>query len=84
MTDFEFDLLDELYFIKSIQELNSLFKDQTIDISAELWTMIEKGWVKVMDRADNELQVTKDEYVTNCQSLLFNISKKGLMAHNQI
>ncbi len=84
MTDFEFDLLDELYFVKSMQELNSLFKDQITDISAELWTMIEKGWVKVMDRADNELQVTKDEYITNCHSLLFNISKKGLMAHNQI
>ena len=84
MTDFEFDFLDELYFIKSMQELNSLFKDQTTDITAELWTMIEKGWVKVMDRADNELQVTKDEYVKNCHSLLFNISKKGLMAHNQI
>lgn len=84
MTDFEFDLLDELYFVKSMQELNSLFKDQTIDISTKLWTMIEKGWVKVMDRVDNELQVTKDEYITNCHSFLFNISKKGLMAHNQI
>ena len=84
MTDFKFDLLDELYFVKSIEELHSLFKDQNKDIEAELWTVIENGWVKVMDREDNELQVTKNEYITNCHSLLFNISKKGLMAHNQI
>jgi hypothetical protein len=84
MTDFEFDILDELYFVKSLHELNSLFNTHTIDISVELWAMIEKGWVKVMDKADNELPITKEEYFQNCHSLWFNISKKGLMAHNQI
>lgn len=84
MTDFEFDLLDELYFIKSIQELHFFFKDQTIDMRQELWAMIEKGWVKVLDRSDNELPITKEEYFQNCHSLWFNISKKGLMTHNQI
>ncbi len=84
MTDLEFDLLDELYFIKSIEELTKTLKINELNITNIIWELIEKKWVKVLDLQDNELILNKEVYLERCKLVRFNVTKQGLLTHNQI
>ncbi len=84
MTDFEYNLLDELYFIKTFDELQKLADYNEIDLLTEIWNLVEKKWVKILDKLDNELELNKQFYKEHHKSLRFNITKQGLLAHNQI
>jgi hypothetical protein len=84
MTDIEYDILDELYFIKTLAQLRNTFQDLGTDLVQELWKLIDKKWVKALDELENEMVLTKDEYLKNCENLRFNATKKGLLVHNQI
>jgi hypothetical protein len=84
MTDIEFDILDELYFIKTFAQLQAVFNDQTVDLEQALWQLVEKDWVKIVDGSDQEIKVSKMEYCVQKDNLRFNATKSGLKAHNQV
>ncbi|MBV6645671.1 MAG: transporter [Cyclobacteriaceae bacterium] len=81
MTDAEFDVLDELYFVTSFEELSSSSDLTTEVLIHTLWQLYEKGWVKIMSSVDEELesdQVDQGKFF----EYWFLASKKGLLAHN--
>jgi len=84
MTDTEFEILDELYFVKTIKELSTILAIDHAIILKEVENLLEKKWVKVLDLSDNEIEVTKTEYLSNYNQFRFNITKTGLIAHNQV
>lgn len=84
MTDTEFDILDELYFVKSFQELSRIFEQAKFDLQEELWLLINKKWVKVLDFSDKEVELTWEIFQQNKREYRFSATKKGLLVHNQI
>jgi len=84
MNDTEFDIMDELYFIKNLGELETIFRETGWNMVDEIWNLLEKKWVKAMDENDNELVLSKESYLEKCRLLRFNATKQGLFAHNQI
>ncbi|HAR20795.1 MAG TPA: hypothetical protein DCR46_09030 [Cytophagales bacterium] len=84
MNDVEYDILDELYFIKTLAQLRNTFQNSNLDLEEEIWSLIAKKWVKALDESDTEILLSKEEYLKNCENLRFNATKTGLLVHNQI
>jgi hypothetical protein len=81
MEEAEFDLLDELYFVTSYDELKANVDMTEDEIRDTLVRLTSKEWVRVYKDADEEL----DEFdlITNFRSYFYLASKKGLLAHNR-
>lgn len=80
MTDEEFDILDELYFVISFEDLlNQLDMDEK-DLIKHLRTIFEKGWLRVFDDPDSTADVPFSMEAISSTFLL--ASKSGLKAHN--
>lgn len=84
MTDIEFDLLDQLYFVQSFEELLKELQITDDELKALLIEMVQKGWVKVMDKQTDEEIVDVDIWIKKCSSFFYLATKKGLFAHNTI
>lgn len=82
MTDVEFDIIDELYFVtayKDLREATDLSDDQ---LRENLVKMTKKGWVRVYKSVDEESELDKLDLNKDYQSFFYLASKKGLFEHN--
>lgn len=82
MTNQEFDILDELYFLTSytgLKENCGLKQSELID---NLWRLIDKEWVLCHQNNDEEINPTKIEFESQFANYHYLASKKGLLAHN--
>ena len=80
MTDSEYELLDELYFIQDFEELQQKLGLSDSELSVLLSSVIAKGWVRCASRIDGlEVPEPKPE-IFKKQSFL--ATKEGLFAHN--
>lgn len=82
MTDDEFDVLDELYFIRDFNSLSD-----SLDISEEntrdiLESLITKNWVRVFYPQDREIAYDSSKYHSDYKKYYYIASKEGLLAHN--
>ena len=82
MTDQEFDILDELYFLTSYKELKEISQIGSLEVKELLWRLIEKGWLLCHQNNDEEIDPTKAEFETEFGNYHYLASKKGLLAHN--
>ena len=82
MTDQEFDILDELYFLTGFEELKEGCGLKNEELVPALWKIIKKEWVNCFKNYDQEFQATQSEFETNFADYHYLASKKGLMAHN--
>ena len=81
MTDLEFDLLDELYFVISFQEILAELSWSTEVLSEELEKLLHKEWIKTIER-ETMLELTLVPPTADYHKYLFLATKKGLLAHN--
>ena len=84
MTDDEFDVMDELYFLQSFEEL----KEQ-VDIEGEklkeiLRNLLSKGWVKCFESATESLAIDIIDFESNFDKYHYLATKEGLLAHNSV
>jgi len=84
MTDIEFDLLDQLYFVQTFESLINELQIPEEELKSLLVEMVQKEWVKVMDKQTDEEIVEVDNWIKNCSSFFYLATKKGLFAHNTI
>jgi len=82
MTDEEFDILNELYFLISFKELGDSCSLNSEKLKIILWNMIIKGWVNCFKNYDQEIVPTKEEFEYQFINYHYLASKKGLLAHN--
>lgn len=82
MTEREFEIMDELYFVTHYEDLqsslnldNEILKDRIIS----LWN---KGWIRCYHGVDNELDSTTVDFENQFDKYHYLASKQGLMAHN--
>lgn len=81
MTDTEFEILDELYFIISYGELVNRLTMEEDDLKMALKKLHAKMWIRVFDDPDETLDIQEidDNLLSNSYLLA---SKEGLKAHN--
>lgn len=84
MTDQEFDLLDELYFIKTFNELAQALGWPADQLKETLAALIDRGWVKATALQDGDVppQHPIDRAELGHLHYYYLATKAGLMAHN--
>ena len=82
MTDRQFEILDELYFVISYSELSEKLKLEDSILTKGLKELIEMGWVKCFN-GNSELERDEISFEdANFKKYNFLATKKGLFAHN--
>jgi len=83
MSDQEFDLLDELYFVQPYSTLQEALGWEDSQLLDTLTLLVDKGWIKCFSAPDQECFDVIDLREVG-KELLYLATKKGLMAHNTI
>ncbi len=83
MSDAEFDLLDELYFVQSFSHLQKALTWEDRLLLETLDTLYRAGLVKCFQSPDEE-RFDDVNIVEEGKNLYFLATKKGLMAHNAL
>ena len=81
MTQDEYEILDELYFIVSYEELVANLSFERDVLNKHLLDLSRKGWIRVFESPDGakDINLVTESILT---SSYFLASKKGLKAHN--
>ncbi len=82
MTDQEFDVLDELYFVYSYDHVKSELGWEDGLLKKVLSDLLEKGWVKCFKSVHEELLPEELEFDHDYNKYLYLATKAGLFAHN--
>jgi hypothetical protein len=82
MTDEEFELLDELYFVISFIQLQKVLVWEKTRLLEALASALSKGWVKCLDKQDNTLEILPKDLSAHYETCLFLATKEGLQTHN--
>jgi DNA-binding Lrp family transcriptional regulator len=85
MSDIEFDVLDELYFVASFSELQKRLTISELPLKQILQDLLYKGWIKCFEPNREEV-ITKEEldFDKNYQQYHYLATKEGLKAHNTL
>jgi hypothetical protein len=85
MSENEFDILDELYFVTSYPDLKSTLSLDDTEICTALNSLINKGYVKIFyPDQDTEHEYSEKAFNEHCQEYYFLATKAGLVVHNSI
>ena len=82
MQENEFEILDELYFVISfdeLEEVSAMDRKELVNVLATLW---DKGWIRCYFGLNNELDFGKADIKNQFDKYHYLASKEGLMAHN--
>jgi len=79
LSEIEYDVLEELYFVQSIQSLEKKCALSVASLEEILLELYKKQYIKLLDQNFNEINNFMNEDFLRFQ---FVISKKGLFAHN--
>lgn len=83
MSDDEFDLLDELYFLQSFAYLREVLDWEEEKLLVTLQLLYDKGWIKCYIEPDQELLERTNLHLSG-QSYFYLATKKGLLSHNTL
>ncbi|MDN3668189.1 hypothetical protein QWY93_02450 [Echinicola jeungdonensis] len=83
MSDEEFDLMDELYFVQSFKGLKETLCWEEAKVLSTLQLLFEKKYIKCLAGPDEDLTGSPD-IPKNGKQYYFLATKKGLMAHNTL
>ncbi len=82
MTDQEFDVLDELYFVTPFEELIEAVDLEEEEVFPVLKALLENGWIKCYRDYSEEL-LPHEVNINRCyQEYSYLATKAGLLAHN--
>ena len=83
VTDPEFDLLDELYFVTPFRALLQKTGLPAPELENQLRTLLEQGLIRsYWPDPDTELAYEESSFGALSQDCLFLASKEGLLQHN--
>lgn len=82
MTNLEFDVLDELYFMTSFSHLEQELNLAKEELKKVLQLLLEKGWIKCFLNASEEAMPHEIDLDNHYGKYFYLASKAGLLAHN--
>ncbi|MCU0400592.1 MAG: hypothetical protein MUE75_06195 [Algoriphagus sp.] len=83
MSDLEFDLLDELYFVQGFDYLQESLGWEDEVLMETLTSLYKKAMIKCLTGPDEE-RFDQVDIFKEGKELYFLATKKGLMAHNTL
>lgn len=83
MSETEFELLDELYFVQHYSYIKEALKWEDDRILDTLKSLHDQGLIKCLRSPDEEIFGTVN-FMEEGDSLFYLATKKGLMVHNTI
>lgn len=83
MTDAEFDLLDELYFVQPYNYVKESLGWEDELLLQTLNSLYQEGLIKCLESPDQE-RFEAVNVLAEGKNLYFLATKKGLMAHNAL
>ncbi|WP_299760823.1 hypothetical protein [uncultured Pontibacter sp.] len=85
MSNNEFDILDELYFVTSYPDLKCTLSLNDAELCTALQSLIAQGYVRILyPDQDTEHEYNEAEFGEKCQHYFYLASKAGLVVHNSI
>lgn len=85
MSNTEYDIIDELYFVTSFRDLLRTLGLAEEELSANLNVLIKQGYINTFyPDPDTEVQFNEQHFAENYQSYFFLATKAGLIAHNSL
>ena len=84
MTDIEFELIDNLYFVQSFEALCKTMGMNEYEMKQQLLSLVQKDWVKVMDKQTDEEISNIEIWTAACDNYFYLATKKGLFEHNTL
>ncbi|MFN0048074.1 MAG: hypothetical protein ACKVOU_03000 [Cytophagales bacterium] len=82
MSDLEFDIIDELYFVNSFTDLRDKLHLQEGQLKFQLLNLIENEWVNYFEELDGLQNPAVADLSKKLNDMFFLASKQGLLAHN--
>lgn len=83
MTENEFDILDELYFVTSYADLRSTLPLDEPALNEGLKNLLDKGYIKILyPDPDTEHDYSENDFSLHCREYFFLATKAGLVVHN--
>jgi len=82
MTDLEFDLIDEMYFVVAFEVLQSKVQAEEQELLHTLEGLLQKGWVKCFLPQSDEIVTKFEDFSQHYKKYHYLASKEGLLAHN--
>ncbi|QNF34648.1 hypothetical protein HUW51_18650 [Adhaeribacter swui] len=83
MTETEFDIIDELYFVNSFADIATTLALEEEELSQSLQELLKKGYVKCFfPDPDTEVDYNPATFREQGTHFYYLATKAGLMAHN--
>ena len=82
MTDQEFDVLEELYFVQSFEEVREATNFKPERLKLVLQDLMEKGWIRCLSNRQDSVAGEHINFGEYYQDYFYLATKAGLMAHN--
>lgn len=82
MSDLEFDILDELYFLIHFDDLKKSLGLSDEEMKPILAKMVKKNWLRCYSEPDVELDAAAIDIEIDFRNYYYLASKEGLKAHN--
>ncbi len=82
MSDAEFDVMDELYFVQPFNYVREELEMTSAELKEVLKGLIRRGWVKCFYNMNDEVFEDKLDFENEYETYYYLATKKGLLAHN--
>ena len=82
MNDLEFDVLDELYFIKTFNEILVSTQLESKELRGILMKLLGQGWIRCYRSASDEVMPEDVDIELDYMKYFYLTSKAGLIAYN--
>lgn len=82
MTDLEYDVLDELYFVTPFSQLRDTLELEESELKNVLQGLLRKGWLKCFSDQNNELSADETDFPNQFKEYFYLATKAGLLAHH--
>ena len=82
MSDLEFDILDELYFLIHFNDLIGELDMSDDEIKPVLIKLFKKDWLRCYSEPDVEIESSQVDLDINFRNYYYLASKTGMKAHN--
>lgn len=82
MSDLEYDVLDELYFVQSYSQLRDTLSWDDQMLKTALESLLRKDWIRCYSSPTEELLGDEIDLETRFHTYYYLASKTGLFAHN--
>lgn len=82
MTELEYNVLDELYFLQSYSYIANTLDLTDEDLKRTLLRLLKKGWIRCYTSPTDELGSDKLYIESEYRNYHYLATKAGLLAHN--